>query len=150
MPSSELAMDVNKLIKVQYKRHSEIEKIFKDKGVRIYPLKDKIRIEYEDRLLRRRPELCLSACCVVTGIRYSGYFRYVEFYNKETLKLVKKSYVISNENNKQVRIYDDRHGMLHYHDVVHGVNKKEQKVNKVDFNGSFEDIVSDCIKLLQK
>jgi len=142
-------MDVNRLIKIQYKRHSEIEKIFKNKGVIINPLKDRIRIEYEDRLLQNRPELCLSASCVVTGIRYSGYFRYVEVYNKNTLEPIKKSYVISNEKDKQVRIYDDRHGTLHYHDIGHGFNKKEEKINRVHYDGSFEDIVNDCIKLLQ-
>ena len=116
-------MKVNKFKKVQYKRNDEIERLLKNRGLRIRPLKDKIRIEGEDRLRQSQPTFCTSAAYLITWNRYSGHFRYIETYNKkETPRLTQKSYVISNEEDKQVRIYDDRHSKFHYHDIKYDLN----------------------------
>jgi len=136
--------------KTQQRRFNKIIKLLRNNGSQVTVLKSKLRIEREDRLAQNRPVYWTSAGCIITWLQYRGYFRYKEYYNKEKNRVVRRSYIISDKDDKQIRIYDDKHGKLEYHDVKYDVKGKREKGKRIYYNGSLENIVGDCPELLKK
>lgn len=135
--------------KVQQRRFNKIIKLLRGNGSQVTVLKSKLRIEREDRLSQNRPFYYTSACCRITWVKSRGYFRYDESRDKRTGKLLKRSYIINDKNDKNIRVYDDKHGKLEYHNFEYDANGKLEKGKGIHYNGSLEDIVRDCFKLLK-